>query len=671
VRRLIIALVSALFCTGVLAQPSQLPVPGGGATVVGSFTAGDLLVANSSGQITSGPAAGGFGHNIVFAGGTIETLGSITGGSAYTAGNIPLTLGAITAGSGYVTGQYNGVATTTGGAGTGATANVTVGGDGTVTAFILATRGTGYAVADTLSVSNANLGGSGSGLLVPIATVGYPGVSLTGGAGSGATANISVSAGGAVNAVTIVARGTGYASSDTLSANSASIGGTGSGFTIPVSAVGAINGPANMWYTVNGLTLTGVIASPSITGNITPFQIYVGGDSVDTNNTNLNVFSVVHASSTGTTGGRTVILGSESIVGTPTSLSSAGNISVSGITRVSANMTGTTGAYANYKGNTFGGGFNIFTTAGATFISLVNAQENDVALEAGSSAAEKHALTIVQTAGDAVRATYDDNAIEFGAQDGTTTTWKTGIMFGAYAHKWSFGTDSTLISTQTRTVGAASASVALNGVDMSGVTFSGSAFIAPAGSISHMSYAFSANVATGLYSAGANQVNLCANGNCVLVNGSGTFIAQLGLTVSTGLVTVSGIASDATHTDATVCEDTTTHAFYSGSGAAGICLGTSSERYKHGIADLDVGTEELMRLRPVQYYLNADHGDSDKLLYGFTAEQGMTAFPKLVGLDDEGRPNTFDYLGVVPPLVKGFQDHETRLRALEMRKVIQ
>lgn len=64
----------------------------------------------------------------------------------------------------------------------------------------------------------------------------YPNVPLTGGTGSGATANITV-AGGAVTVVTLVSRGQGYTAADSLSAAAANIGGTGSGFAIPVSSI--------------------------------------------------------------------------------------------------------------------------------------------------------------------------------------------------------------------------------------------------------------------------------------------------------------------------------------------------------------------------------------------------------------------------------------------------
>jgi len=72
----------------------------------------------------------------------------------------------------------------------------------------------------------------------------YLNVPLTGGTGSGATANITVSGGG-VTAVTIVNIGTGYTAADSLSAAAANIGGTGSGFAVAVTSIIAISAPFN------------------------------------------------------------------------------------------------------------------------------------------------------------------------------------------------------------------------------------------------------------------------------------------------------------------------------------------------------------------------------------------------------------------------------------------
>ena len=83
---------------------------------------------------------------------------------------------------------------------------------------------------------------TGSMLLGPItggagyANGTYLNVPLTGGAGSGATANIVVT-GGAVTAVTLVNAGSGYAVGNSLSASAANLGGAGSGFSVSVTAL--------------------------------------------------------------------------------------------------------------------------------------------------------------------------------------------------------------------------------------------------------------------------------------------------------------------------------------------------------------------------------------------------------------------------------------------------
>ena len=141
-------------------------------------------------------------------------------------------------------------------------------------------------------------------------------------------------------------------------------------------------------------------------------------------------------------------------------------------------------------------------------------------------------------------------------------------------------------------------------------------------------------------------------------------IASGGNATLSGTLTLTNISSDATHTDATICVDTTSKTLYYGSGTLGICLGTSSERYKRSITPLAAGLPAVMALRPVSYYLDAEHGDPAKLLYGFTAEQAGAVVPDLMGKDAEGRPNTFDYVGVVPVLVRAIQEQQEQIEAL-------
>jgi hypothetical protein len=65
----------------------------------------------------------------------------------------------------------------------------------------------------------------------------YTDVALTGGSGSGATADIIVNSSGYVSSVTLQNGGSFYQVGDTLSAATSSIGGTGSGFSITVTSV--------------------------------------------------------------------------------------------------------------------------------------------------------------------------------------------------------------------------------------------------------------------------------------------------------------------------------------------------------------------------------------------------------------------------------------------------
>lgn len=154
-------------------------------------------------------------------------------------------------------------------------------------------------------------------------------------------------------------------------------------------------------------------------------------------------------------------------------------------------------------------------------------------------------------------------------------------------------------------------------------------------------------------------VNIAGGGGAVVIATSGKNTTIAGPLLNTG------IATDAAHTDASVCEDTTSHQFYFGSGAAGICLGTSSIRFKHDIEPLEVGLAQIVKLKSVSYKMNKEYGDPNKTLYGFTAEQGLQALPLLVGKDEKGRPTNFDYMGVVPVLVKAMQELKVKYDNLQ------
>lgn len=154
-----------------------------------------------------------------------------------------------------------------------------------------------------------------------------------------------------------------------------------------------------------------------------------------------------------------------------------------------------------------------------------------------------------------------------------------------------------------------------------------------------------------------------ASGNMSLIAGG---VEQV--RVTNGTVLLQNIGTDAAATDSSLCLVTSTKAVVTGTGTLGICLGTSSARYKHDIAPLGYGLASILALKPVSYRLNADHGDPTKVLYGFTAEDMAPVIPALVGLDGDGKPNTADYLGLVPVLVRAVQELQAEVDALKAER---
>lgn len=380
----------------------------------------------------------------VYSGGVIAQLGAITGGASYTVSTIIGSLGTITGGSSYTAGTYTSVPLT-GGAGSGAVATVIVYG-GAVVSVTLTSSGTGFLVNDSLSAAAANIGGTGTGFSVPVSTVHYPAVALTGGAGSGATANIIVAAGGAVSAVTLVNQGTGYVAGNSLSATAASIGGTGSGFSVLVSTVGAPSSAAtDPFYYRN--PFSGVCSD---TGNCVFNTLSVTGDTVDARAAGGTAFAYLfnqNYGGTGAYGGRTTLQAQLNINSVPSDIGK--QYTVAGTTvQSSVNVGGTSGT-GNGRGSIFG--FNPYTRliAGATNWHQGVGQEIDMSLHSGASADQMIGMQIVQdnlftVAPNQVGAAYVgsnslgavgwDILLADGIYDGYPSLKSTGKIFKCYPH---------------------------------------------------------------------------------------------------------------------------------------------------------------------------------------------------------------------------------------------
>lgn len=108
----------------------------------------------------------------------------------------------------------------------------------------------------------------------------YTNVALTGGSGSGARATISVVA-GVVATVTITARGASYVIGNSLSATAASIGGTGSGFSVPITAIFLQAIQMSAAATGTGSVL---LTFSTAAGLVNMYQHEIGTDEIDGQN---------------------------------------------------------------------------------------------------------------------------------------------------------------------------------------------------------------------------------------------------------------------------------------------------------------------------------------------------------------------------------------------------
>jgi hypothetical protein len=189
---------------GVGAGVSNFTFTGPVATL-GSITAGSGY---TNGTYNGVPMTGGTGTglycNITIAGGAVTSVVITTTGPL-------ITLGAITGGAAYTNGTYTNVPLT-GGLGSGAIATITVAA-GAVTTVSLTDLGAGYTPGDVLSAAAANIGGTGAGFSVPVATI----------------------------TVAYTQSGVGYTVGNTLSASATNLGGTvTTAFSIPVATISSV-----------------------------------------------------------------------------------------------------------------------------------------------------------------------------------------------------------------------------------------------------------------------------------------------------------------------------------------------------------------------------------------------------------------------------------------------
>jgi hypothetical protein len=139
------------------------------------------------------------------------------------------------------------------------------------------------------------------------------------------------------------------------------------------------------------------------------------------------------------------------------------------------------------------------------------------------------------------------------------------------------------------------------------------------------------------------------------------------LAITTSGITVPTIGSDGGHTTATVCEDTTSHLFLSGSGTLGICAGTSGAQFKTDFTKMEAGLNEIVQIKEWNYRYVQGYGDSGKRIqYGPTAQDVEAVLPDLVlGRDGNGKAINYDIGAFIPISMHAFQQVAERLCRLE------
>lgn len=138
-----------------------------------------------------------------------------------------------------------------------------------------------------------------------------------------------------------------------------------------------------------------------------------------------------------------------------------------------------------------------------------------------------------------------------------------------------------------------------------------------------------------------------------------------GLRFTGATIQFTALASDVASTDNTVCVSSA-GTLLKGSGALGVCLGTSGRQFKMQFAPMQAGMAEIAALRLWNYRYRDGFGDSGaRLQYGPTAQDVEAVLPGLVRHDANGVAINYDSGAFMPIALHALQQLDHRLSALE------
>ncbi|KKU81582.1 MAG: putative T4-like protein proximal tail fiber [Parcubacteria group bacterium GW2011_GWA1_47_8] len=155
--------------------------------------------------------------------------------------------------------------------------------------------------------------------------------------------------------------------------------------------------------------------------------------------------------------------------------------------------------------------------------------------------------------------------------------------------------------------------------------------------------------------------------NSLVLGGTGSYAVNVGIGTTSpwrtlsvvGTVAFNGLTLNTGAAVASVCLTSTNDVTRNTDNES--CI-TSSKRFKHDIEDIDTGyaLSELSLLRPITFEYNETLGTR----YGFIAEEVDKIDTRLVGYDDQGRPNSVRYTSIIPLLTQGIQELNLNLQTV-------
>lgn len=142
----------------------------------------------------------------------------------------------------------------------------------------------------------------------------------------------------------------------------------------------------------------------------------------------------------------------------------------------------------------------------------------------------------------------------------------------------------------------------------------------------------------------------------------------LGLRVTGAGVQFTAIASDTATSDSTVCVKSSDGTILKGTGALGICLGTSGKQFKTAFAPMVGGIDDIVRLNFQNYRYREGFGDDGaRMQYGLTAQDVELVLPDLVRHDAAGAAINFDSGALLFIGLRAIQQLNERVTNLQAR----